>query len=174
MNDKICYALEQFRMVGPGEKVLVALSGGADSTALLLWLKENSRRYQISVGAVHINHLLRGEDAMADEEFCKALCETWDIPFFCRRVDVAKKAKEEKKSLELAAREVRYEALEQLRKEQGYDKSPPHITPTTVLRLCSFIWPGAPALKGYAASRQCGGTSSGRYFWWTGKRFWTT
>ena len=68
--------------IGAEERILVALSGGADSTALLLSLYELCR----PVCAVHVHHGIRGAEADRDAEFCRKLCEKLNVPFrLCRR-----------------------------------------------------------------------------------------
>ncbi len=96
-----------------GKSVLVALSGGADSVALLLCLKALSGKRGFSVSAFHVNHGIRGEAAAADEAFCAALCERKGIPFKVAHFDVPAIAAQNKQSLETCGRECRYAALEE-------------------------------------------------------------
>ncbi len=101
---------------GPGDKVLVAFSGGADSTALLFSLQDLMEQGRIGgLFAAHLNHGIRGENADRDERFCEALCEKLDIPIATAREDVPSLAKARGQSLEQAAREVRYAFLERAR-----------------------------------------------------------
>ncbi len=85
--------------------IFVALSGGADSVALLVGLK----RLGYFVSALHLNHSLRGEDADRDERYSKSLCEKLGVPFFSEKIDVEGFAKAEKRSFEDAARVARYD-----------------------------------------------------------------
>ncbi len=94
---------------------LVALSGGADSTALLLLLRELG----YSIEAVHCNFNLRGAEAVRDEEFCKALCRKHNVPFHRILFDTKAYAAAHHVSIELAARELRYTYFEQLRRDIG-------------------------------------------------------
>ena len=107
MIEKVKAAIERYGMLEDGERVLVALSGGADSTALLLSLKELG----YEVFAVHVNHNLRGEESLRDEAFCVKLCERLDVELYVESVDVKGYCEEKKCSTELGARELRYEAL---------------------------------------------------------------
>ncbi len=89
------------------ENICVALSGGADSTALLLLLK----RLGYNVFALHVNHQIRGDEADRDEQCCRSLCKRHQVPLTVVRADVPGRAKREKISTELAARNARYEAF---------------------------------------------------------------
>jgi tRNA(Ile)-lysidine synthase len=95
-------------MVHPGERLAVAVSGGADSTALLLLLLELRERLGVVLSVVHFNHLLRGRASVADEAFVRKLAEKHGLPFCAGRADVAAKAKRDKANLEDAARRARY------------------------------------------------------------------
>ncbi|MDD4311647.1 MAG: tRNA lysidine(34) synthetase TilS [Eubacteriales bacterium] len=117
---------EHWRLIGetelaacacsPKERVLVALSGGADSTALLLSLNELYIESKIGgLFAAHLNHGIRGESALRDQQFCAALCERLSIPFDTETADVPAYAKEHGQSLEQAGRELRYAFLERAR-----------------------------------------------------------
>lgn len=90
---------------------LVALSGGADSVALLLCLKELGYR----VEAVHCNFQLRGEESMRDERFCEELCQRENIPLHKVHFDTQSYADLHKVSIEMAARELRYHYFFQLK-----------------------------------------------------------
>ncbi len=96
------------------DSVLVAVSGGADSVALLHMLREEGRE----LAAAHYNHGLRPE-ADADEAFVKTLCEDWGIPFTAGRGDVAAEAARRGAGVEETAREMRYAFLEPVRSERG-------------------------------------------------------
>lgn len=85
--------------------VLVALSGGADSTALLLVLRELGYR----VTALHCNFHLRGQESDRDQTFCEALCQDHDIPLLVQHFQTLQVAQERGISLEMAARDLRYE-----------------------------------------------------------------
>jgi tRNA(Ile)-lysidine synthase len=91
-------------------RVVVALSGGADSVALLFALREigASEGFQV-VGAAHLNHQLRGSDADGDEEFCLRLAAELDVPLHVERRDVAALARAIGVSVEQAAHDARHE-----------------------------------------------------------------
>jgi tRNA(Ile)-lysidine synthase len=97
-----------------GARVAVALSGGADSVALALWLRESAARAKGAwtvAGLVHVNHGLRGEESDADEAFCRAFAARLALPIDVVHVDVRARARAARQSLEAAARAARYEAF---------------------------------------------------------------
>jgi tRNA(Ile)-lysidine synthase len=105
----------------PGLKIGVAVSGGADSVALLRMLTEARAKLGIVVHAIHFNHKLRGRASDRDETFVAALAEMLSVAFRAGRTDVAGKAKQEKINLEDAARRARYEFFRQLTGEGVVD-----------------------------------------------------
>lgn len=96
--------IDRFSMLVENETVLVGLSGGADSVALLLSLYKLGYK----VRACHLNHCLRGDEADRDEYFCKNLCDKLNIELVIKRENIAEYAKNSKQSTETAAREIRY------------------------------------------------------------------
>ena len=118
----ICRYIRREELIRPGEKVLAGVSGGADSTALLLILNELKEELGTEVEAVHVEHGIRGEESLSDEAFVRDLCRSLNIKLWCRHADVPRFRAETKESLEEAARNVRYEAFERIREKTGADK----------------------------------------------------
>lgn len=96
-------------------RILLALSGGADSTALLLSLHALGRE----VCALHVHHGIRGAEADRDAEFCRSLCGRLGVPFSLARTDVPALAAERGLGIEQCAREERYRLLAQAAREHG-------------------------------------------------------
>lgn len=116
MEKSVLTAIERFSLLENTSEVTVALSGGADSMSLLYALNSLKERLGITLSAAHLNHMIRGNEAVRDEEFVKRACERLNIPLFCERIDVPAYAKQKKLSTELAAREVRYGFLSRVSK----------------------------------------------------------
>ncbi|MBR4086691.1 MAG: tRNA lysidine(34) synthetase TilS, partial [Clostridia bacterium] len=110
MKARFQKAMEEFSLP-QGSVLTVALSGGSDSVALLHLLKELPNR-AFSLQAAHIEHGIRGEASRRDLEFCRALCEDWEIPLHIFEGDSPALAKEQGMSLEEAARALRYGFLD--------------------------------------------------------------
>ena len=113
MIDKIKNTMLEHNMM-PGNSVLVGLSGGADSVALLHIMKRLSSECGFKVYAAHINHGLRGSEAEHDADFSKRLCDLLGIEFFLKKADVRALAKEWGISEEMAGRRVRYDFFAEL------------------------------------------------------------
>ena len=109
-------------LINPKDRILVALSGGPDSVCLLNILYNLKEELDIEIGAAHLNHMLRDEDAFQDEEYVKNLCDSFDIPCFVKRVDINKYSKENKMSSEMAGRDARYNFFDEVIREHGYNK----------------------------------------------------
>ena len=99
--------------------VLVAFSGGADSTSLLHMLTQNARQTGARIYAAHVNHMIRGAEADRDEEFCRKTAEELGIQIFVCRKDVPAYAKERGESIETTARNVRYEFFDSIMREHS-------------------------------------------------------
>jgi tRNA(Ile)-lysidine synthase len=100
--------IKKQQLLGAGDRVGVAVSGGIDSVALLRLLLELRHELGIVVSVVHFNHQLRGTESDADEEFVAALAGEHGVEFYRAGADVAEVAAEEHTSVEAAARELRY------------------------------------------------------------------
>ena len=100
--------IEAHAMLVPGAKVLVAVSGGADSTALLFALFHLRSIYNLTLVVVHVNHQLRGEESERDALFVAQQAEHLALPFYQTRVDVQALQRGARMSLQQAARQLRY------------------------------------------------------------------
>jgi tRNA(Ile)-lysidine synthase len=121
--DGVWHAIRRYDLLSSGTRVAVAVSGGADSVALLSVLLELAPRGGFSVaGIVHVNHQLRGADSERDQAFCEALAVRLNLPAHVERVDVLRVAAAERLSTEVAARRLRYAALERGRQALGADR----------------------------------------------------
>ena len=111
-------------LLSAGERVCVAVSGGADSVALLLALVDANRAKEslgVVLSAMHVHHGLRGAEADADEAFVRDLCEQMGVPLVVERVDVVGRQAAEREGLEEAARELRYRVFWELMKSEKVD-----------------------------------------------------
>ncbi len=106
--------IQKRALLRAGERVGVAVSGGADSVALLRLLLDMAERLGLVLSVVHFNHKLRGTASERDEKFVAGLAEKFGLPLHLGRGDVGKKAKQEKANLEDAARRARYEFFRKL------------------------------------------------------------
>lgn len=110
MLSKLLSFVRRYDMIAPGDRVVCAVSGGADSIALLWAMYCLKDKLQIDLAAAHFNHGLRGSESDRDEQFVRDFCRQYEIPFFSQKSNVVAGAK----GLEAAAREARYGYLRTL------------------------------------------------------------
>ncbi|MCB0546468.1 MAG: tRNA lysidine(34) synthetase TilS [Phaeodactylibacter sp.] len=108
--------MDKEQLLDTGSRVLLAVSGGLDS-AVMAHLFEKSG---FDFGIAHCNFQLRGPDSDSDEDFVRSLAQSWEVPFFFRRFDTQAHALKSGQSVQVAARELRYEWLEEVRQENGF------------------------------------------------------
>ena len=108
MFDKALSTVKKYDMLHENDTVVVGLSGGADSCALLHFLVSLRDKMNLTVCACHINHQLRGAEADRDEKFAADFCKAHDVPIYILHADVKGEALKQKKSTEQCGRDIRY------------------------------------------------------------------
>jgi tRNA(Ile)-lysidine synthase len=114
--------IARHKMFEPGDSVLVAVSGGPDSVALIHILNTISGEYSLRLAVAHLNHCLRGRESDRDAEFVAALAESFDWPFFLEKKDVRAFQRRRHLSPEEAARLVRYEFYDAVASQEPFNK----------------------------------------------------
>jgi tRNA(Ile)-lysidine synthase len=114
LNQKILASLRRQQLMQAGDRVCVAVSGGADSVALLRLLLELRADLGIVLSAAHVNHALRGEESDEDERFVEGLARASKLEFHSERAEVKSHSEEKHLSLEAAGRELRYDYFRHL------------------------------------------------------------
>ena len=112
MKKRVLDFVKKHQLIENGDHIVIGLSGGADSVCLLLMLKNIQQKMDITIEAVHINHNLRGQEALRDQLFVENLCKKQDIKLTVESVDAAVFANEKKLGLEEAGRYLRYKIFE--------------------------------------------------------------
>jgi tRNA(Ile)-lysidine synthase len=113
--------LQRHHLLAAGESVLVGVSGGPDSVALLHLLVDRAPGLGLRLGIAHLHHGLR-EEADREEEFVRRMALELGLPFFSRRADVRAHQRRRRLSLEEAARQVRYAFFDEVATQQGFAK----------------------------------------------------
>jgi len=119
---KVKRTISENELLTRGDSVLVALSGGPDSVALMHLLSRLRRSLKLKLGAVYVNHQMRPRAARKEEKFCQCLCDDLGVPLTVVREDVPALAKKRAMGLEETAREVRYEIFDRLARGQSHDR----------------------------------------------------
>ena len=113
--------IEENSLIARGDGIVMGVSGGADSVALLLLMDFLKEKYALSLYVVHVHHGLRAE-ADSEASYVRSLCEERGIPFYLKKVDVKALSGELKIGTEDAGRKARYEAFDAILKEVSADK----------------------------------------------------
>lgn len=108
MKNKVLGAIKEYNLVEANDNILIGLSGGPDSMALLYVLLEIREEMDFDIFIAHVNHGVRGKEALEDEKFVKSLADRLGLPCFIKNVNMNEYAKEHKLSSEEAGRELRY------------------------------------------------------------------
>lgn len=122
MEQKVNAYIQKYHMLEKGEKIVIGVSGGADSVCLLFLLLSLRNEWDLKLQAVHVHHGLRGADADADERYVRELCQTQNVPLYVFHEDVKAYAKERGMTEEEAGRVLRRERFVQIKNETGASK----------------------------------------------------
>lgn len=122
IKEVVLKTISEFNMISDGDHILVGLSGGADSVALLVLLNQLKFQLNIKTASVYIDHKLRALETPDEIEFCRYLCDALKVDFYVRDVDVKNHAQETGMSIQESARELRYEAFYKLSYEINANK----------------------------------------------------
>jgi tRNA(Ile)-lysidine synthase len=153
---RVIQTIEEEGLIDPGDKILIGVSGGADSMALLHCLILFSRDNPIHPGVAHLNHMLRGKESDRDADFTEKITNKAGLPFYGKKTDVAKYQSEHGLSTEDAARKVRYAFFRQIAEKNGYNKiaTAHHADDNAELILMNLVrGTGLSGLTGIPAKR---------------------
>lgn len=115
--------ISQFDMIREKETILMGVSGGPDSVALVRVLIGLRKIHHINaLGIAHLNHGLRGDESLRDENFVRNLAQSFSLPFFLKKMDIKTLSEKEHLSVEEAGRNARYEFFTKLAKNHGFTK----------------------------------------------------
>lgn len=120
--DKIKKTIKENKLIQQGDSVLVGLSGGADSVCLTHLLKRASEEMGFSIQTAHLNHGIRGDEALRDERFAAEFSRNLGLKCSVKSVNIPEFAKKRGISEELAGREARYAFFKELSKQEGFNK----------------------------------------------------
>jgi tRNA(Ile)-lysidine synthase len=115
--DRFYKNLENTLFVKGKRKILIAASGGVDSMVLLHLLAQSNHNLQVA----HVNYHLRGEESMGDEQHVSQFCHTMGLAFTKKDIPLLSEQQRAGHSIQMAARDQRYQWLEEIRKEKGFD-----------------------------------------------------
>lgn len=122
-NEKVLQTILKFNMINRGDRILAAVSGGADSVCMLHILNSLKHSLGFELFCAHLNHGLRGEAADSDEKYVKELCKGLGIKVFTKKVNVGAWADKEKLTTEEAGRKARYDFFKELSAEHKFNKT---------------------------------------------------
>lgn len=109
MNNKVLKTVEKYNMLSKGDRVLIGVSGGADSIALLEFFVSVKEKYDLDICVAHIEHGIRGEDSVNDAEFVENYCKKLGVKFYLKTIDAPNLAKKAKMGVEEYSRMARYD-----------------------------------------------------------------
>ena len=118
-KEDVLSVIKKYNMLENCDRIVVGLSGGADSVCLLSVLNSLKAEYGFSLIAAHINHGIRGAEAQRDEESCKKLCEKLNVPLEILHADIPKLSKQQGIGEEECGRIVRYDFFRSLAGKRG-------------------------------------------------------
>lgn len=122
MRERVKSNIEKYKLIEEFDKVVIGVSGGHDSMALLYVLKSLKSEFKFEIIIAHINHGVRGIEADDDEEYVKKVAKSLDIPFYSFKANMDEYARIHKLTSEEAGREIRYEFFESVLKKEEATK----------------------------------------------------
>ncbi|MDD5382705.1 MAG: tRNA lysidine(34) synthetase TilS [Candidatus Margulisbacteria bacterium] len=122
IESKFLGTIDEYKMLEPKDRVLIAVSGGADSTALLHLLDACKDKLGIALHIAHLNHNIRKGEAELDVRYVQGLAQKLKVPITVETFDVPAYAKEEGLGIEAAARQIRYAFFERIAGQVGANK----------------------------------------------------
>lgn len=122
MREKVINIIKEHSLIEKDDKVVIGVSGGPDSMALLYILNDMKEELEFSIYVAHVNHGIRKEEADADEEFVKNICLKLFLPFYSIKVNMNQYAIENKLTSEEAGRVIRYDFFNKILVELGGGK----------------------------------------------------
>ena len=152
MDKQVLASITEHNMLKPGMGVVLGLSGGADSVALLHFL--HNLPFGLKISCVHINHGLRGQESDRDAAFCTNLCKELGIDLVIFNENIATHADEAGLGTEEAGRKIRYARFAQILDQLGYDKiAVAHNKNDVAETVLLQIFRGAGGTKGISAAK---------------------
>lgn len=157
MIRKVEQYIKKYHMIENGDRIVLGVSGGADSVSLFFVMLALKEKYNIEIAVVHVNHGIRGKEAQRDEDYVKELCRMHQVVCECVHLDIRSMAKEEKLSEEEMGRKARYDAFRKAMKKYACNKiavahNKNDITETVLLNL--FRGSGLKGLVGIEPVRK--------------------
>ena len=155
MLDKVLATIKKYNMIEKGDKIVIGVSGGADSVCLTDILNKVKKEIEIEIILVHINHNIRGEEAKRDENFVIELGKKYNNLVRVFSYDVEKLAKERSLTVEEMGRKLRYEAFNSVALEKGKIAVAHNLNDnceTMIMRF--FRGTGIKGLGGISAKRE--------------------
>lgn len=119
---KVKQYIDRYRLIKKEERLLIACSGGTDSVAIVLAMKELESFYHCELGIVHTDHQLRGKESAEDMEFVKELANQLNLPFYSAALEVMRRVEEEGGNVQVICREERYAFFNHVMNTNSYDK----------------------------------------------------
>ena len=121
MLNKVKETINKYNLIESGDKIVLGVSGGPDSTAMLIILNELSKNMNFEIVVAHINHGIR-KNAKLDEEYVKDFCKKLNVPFFCLHAKAIEESKKLKRSLEETGRIIRYDFFNEILSKTNSNK----------------------------------------------------
>ncbi len=154
MIERFQHIIEKHNLVQKEQKVLLAVSGGLDSVVMTHLFAEADFQFEIA----HCNFSLRGSDSDNDQEFVVQLARSLEVPFHVQRFDTLLYADQHKVSIQMAARELRYDWFKKLSSKRKLDKIATAHHWDDVLETILFNWTKGTGLAGLAGIPMVAGT----------------